>query len=191
VRIPGSSSIRTALGAAGAVLLLFGGWKGCNAYDDWQKGRREAKVVSADIHAKKAETFHAAGDSIRRSTAPAVSTWKTLIGSPAVRASPIAVQVAAQGELVIAGKDAEIAAVRSEAAERTGEAADLRSIGKDRGPRAIPYADALYSFRSQEKPEVTLRAGIDYRVLPHAMVKLEIEHRGEFRLNVGIHATFR
>lgn len=181
-----------AIAIVAGIVLVWGGF--C------RDAHHDAKMASADVHRAaavtvmaKADTAHSQGVVLRKQLAD-------LVSSPKVQADPVALEVAAAGALVIAKADTENTDLRSANTELQQEAADLRSAGKDRGPRFVPYVEPLYTFRSSGPPAPVIRVGADYRLLPHVSVKIEVSYepppgpdylKPEYRVTAGGRITFR
>jgi hypothetical protein len=172
--------------------------------DDWKRARYNAKSVSAAAHGDTAAAFAAVADTTHAQGVVIRDNWRVLTSSSEVKRNPVAVKVAEKGNQVIANADKETSALRSANAQLTSQVHDLETRGEPPTPRAIPYVEPLYSFRSSSRSTPLLRLGVDYRVLPHVSAKIETSYepppatkpgekamQPEFRLTVGGHITFR
>lgn len=172
--------------------------------DDWKRARFDAKTVSAAAHGDTAAAFVAIADTTHAEGVVIRDNWRVLTSSSEVKRNPVAVKVAEKGNAVIANADKEATALRSANAQLTLQVHDLETRGEPPKPRAIPYIEPLYSFRSSGRATPLLRLGVDYRLLPHVSAKIETSYepppapkpgedamKPEFRLTVGGHITFR
>jgi hypothetical protein len=172
--------------------------------DDWKAARYDKKTVSAAAHGDSAATYVAIADTTHARGVVIRDNWHVLTRSSEVRGNPVATKVAESGNRVIANADNEAKNLRSANSQLRSQVTDLQSRGPPPQPRAIPYVDPLYSFRSSGRATPLLRIGIDYRVLPYVSAKIEGSYepppaprpgedasKPEFRLNVGGHIAFR
>lgn len=194
-----------ALAALGAVLLVFGIVKGYSYRDEIVAFVRQGHLVAADTLGKRADTLHAQASAVDSTiVAPARNDFGVYANSPEVRNNPVAHKVATKAGVLVAGLDKSNSITKAENATLRRQVTELEAAGPPPGPRAIPYADALYSLSSKGKPLPMIRAGLDYRVLPHVFARVEgsyqppptpapgtVTEKPEFRLSVGGHFTFR
>lgn len=194
-----------ALAVLGGVLLLFGIWKGYGAFDGWLAARRAKHIATADSLGVVADTLHSQGVVVDSTIVrPARTDFNTYAGSSAVLTNPVARTVATKAKTLVTGLDKRDSLSKAENATLRRQVRELEAAGPPLPPRAVPYVDALYSLSNKGKPLPMIRAGLDYRVLPHVFAHLEgsyqpppatspgaVTEKPEFRLNVGAHITFR
>lgn len=161
----------------GLVILILVAYTKCDEIKAWNYNRHTAKADSALV---VADTAHSEGIVAR-------TEHEKLLNTPEVRNSVAAQKVVVSSNKVIAKADKEIAALRTTVDE-------TKAAGEKPVPRAIPYIDVLGSVNAdttQMKMRMVIRAGIDYRILPHVFAKIEVVRDPNYRLNVGAHITFR
>ena len=183
------------------VLLIVIVWKWGTIRDALQTKWFNKQTASAQAHGDTASTFQAAADTAHVQGVIIRDNWHVLTGSPEVRSSPVATKVAVAGSKVIAKADTEITDLRAANSQLKLQVSDLQSRGELPQPRAVPYADALYSFSNKRRPVIAGRVGLDYRLLKYVSAKVEVGYMPppvetvsqvpEFILNVGGHITFR
>lgn len=184
------------IGVAFAVLLVFGLFKGQSIWDNYLGNRHTAKVASADAHADtasvdivKADSVHAQGIILRRD-------YATLKKQRRVISDPIALEVIASADKVIAKADSEVVDVRAANTQLQRESHDLRTAGEARIPRLIPYVDIYERYKvdstgAASRASLGLRIGLNYRVVNHFNAMVELSKEPKYVGRVGAHITFR
>lgn len=189
-------------GVALLLAILFGGWKLLGAWDEYQDLKQTKDEKNAEVHGAAADSLRNEGALLDATkVAPARAAYARYSTSSNVRANPVAVAVADTCQVLVNSLDARLVVAKSEAEQRSQQVRDLQAAGKPRIPRGIPYIDPIYTWSSKNggRGVPGVRAGVDYRLLPHASLKLEGsyeappagENRAEFRATVGAHFTLR
>jgi hypothetical protein len=193
-----------ALAALGAVLLVFGIWKGYGAFDGWLARRRAGHIVAAEAQGDSATAAGKEAALIDSTQViPARTNFRTLIATPEVRRNPVAVKVAEAGTKLTTSQDKELAAKAAQVQHLEQQVRELQDAGPPPEPRAIPYAKALYTFSTARRPLPDIRAGVDYRLVKHVYANVEGAYQPppapapgektaspEFRASIGVRITF-
>lgn len=193
--------------ALGVIFALWLVWFGYHKYDEYRKLKYQAATAGAQAHADSAKVLIDSSSYYAARNAPVLTHYRTLSRSPAVQNNPVAKGVADTCDKVVDNLNGQVRNLQGAYKQKQAEVDSVKSAGSPPGPRAVPYADFLGSWRSGNGKNRLLplvRAGVDYRLLPYTSVKLEGTYEPpptpkpgektanpEFRVNLGAHISFR